>query len=74
MGIFLTTQADAAAAIAEGRLVPPLEDWAPRLPDFFLYHPSRRHIPPALKALIDFLREYPRPRRALEVSRQPTLS
>jgi DNA-binding transcriptional LysR family regulator len=44
--------------IAKGRLVQVLEDWMPETPDsFFLYYPSRRQQPAALKALIDFLRE-----------------
>jgi DNA-binding transcriptional LysR family regulator len=43
--------------IAKGRLVQVLEDWMPETPDsFFLYYPSRRQQPAALKALIDFLR------------------
>jgi len=42
--------------IAAGRLVPLLEEWAPRLSGFFLYYPSRRQVPPPLRAFIDFLR------------------
>jgi DNA-binding transcriptional LysR family regulator len=43
--------------IAAGRLVQVLENWMPAQPDsFFLYYPSRRQQPAALKALIDFLR------------------
>ncbi|HLL28400.1 MAG TPA: LysR family transcriptional regulator [Xanthobacteraceae bacterium] len=43
--------------IAEGRLVEVLKDWMPAVPDnYFLYYPSRRQQPVALKALIDFLR------------------
>jgi len=47
-----------ASEIAAGRLATVLDDWAPPPIDgFFLYYPSRRHIRPALKALVDFLRE-----------------
>jgi DNA-binding transcriptional LysR family regulator len=42
--------------IREGRLVPLLEDWAPRSVGFFLYYPSRRQTPAALQAFVDFLK------------------
>lgn len=40
--------------IAAGRLTRVPEDWCPYYPGFFLYYPSRRHIPVALRAFIDF--------------------
>lgn len=45
------------SAIAEGRLVTLLEEWTPPQSGFFLYYPSRRQTPAALRALIDFLRQ-----------------
>ena len=42
--------------IDEGRLVPLLEDWAPRSVGFFLYYPSRRQTRAALQAFVDFLK------------------
>jgi DNA-binding transcriptional LysR family regulator len=43
--------------IAKGRLVQVLDEWMPAIPDsYFLYYPSRRQQPAALKALIDSLR------------------
>ncbi|WFP60098.1 LysR family transcriptional regulator [Mesorhizobium sp. WSM4904] len=42
--------------IERGRLVRFLETWSPRFPGFYLYHPSRRLVPPALRAFIDFVR------------------
>ncbi|WP_192243210.1 LysR family transcriptional regulator [Mesorhizobium silamurunense] len=42
--------------IEKGRLVRFLEAWSPGFPGFYLYHPSRRLVPPALRAFIDFLR------------------
>ncbi|MGX5844133.1 LysR family transcriptional regulator [Mesorhizobium sp. ArgA1] len=42
--------------IEAGRLVRFLEPWSPSFPGFFLYHPSSRHVPPALRAFIDFVR------------------
>ena len=42
--------------IADGRLQRVLQDWSPRFPGFYLYHSSRRQMPPALRAFIDVLR------------------
>ncbi|MDX8479444.1 LysR family transcriptional regulator [Mesorhizobium sp. VK24D] len=42
--------------IEKGRLVRFLESWSPSFPGFYLYHPSRRLVPPALRAFIDFVR------------------
>ncbi|MCY1023375.1 LysR family transcriptional regulator [Pyxidicoccus sp. MSG2] len=49
--------------IAQGRLVRVLEDWCPSYPGFFLYYPSRRQLPAALRAFVDFARA-PAPGRA----------
>ncbi|MGH7000571.1 MAG: LysR family transcriptional regulator [Stellaceae bacterium] len=43
--------------IANGRVVPVLESWQPVMPPFSLYYPSRRQLPAALKAVVDFLRQ-----------------
>jgi len=42
--------------IKDGRLVSVLERWQPAMPPFSLYYPSRRQLPAALKALVEFLR------------------
>jgi len=42
--------------LAQGRLVRVLEDWCPDYPGFFLYYPSRRQLPAALRAFVDFAR------------------
>lgn len=42
--------------IAEGRLVPVLEDWWPSFPGYHLYHANRRQITPALALVVDALR------------------
>lgn len=41
--------------LARGRLVQVLADWSITRPGLFLYHPSRRHVPAALRAFIDCL-------------------
>lgn len=42
--------------IAEGRLVPLLEDWARPYAGYHLFYPSRRQMPAKLKAFVEFLR------------------
>jgi DNA-binding transcriptional LysR family regulator len=47
-----------ASELSEGKLATVLEQWAPTpTTGFFLYYPSRRQMRPALKALVDFLRD-----------------
>ena len=43
--------------LVAGRLVPVLKTWWPKFPGFYLYHPSRAHIPRKLSAFIDFFRQ-----------------
>lgn len=43
--------------LVAGRLMPVLKDWWPKFPGFYLYHPSRAHIPRKLSAFIDFFRQ-----------------
>jgi DNA-binding transcriptional LysR family regulator len=45
-----------ASDLKEGRLIPLLEDWSPRLSGFFLYHSSRRQMTGPLRAFISFLK------------------
>ncbi len=42
--------------LADGRLVAVLEDWCPHYPGLYLYYPSRRQLPTALKAFIEFVK------------------
>jgi DNA-binding transcriptional LysR family regulator len=42
----------------DGDLVEVLADWSPRIPSWFLYYPSRRHTPAALRAFLDFIRQH----------------
>lgn len=55
-GLICTLAHHVERYVAKGRLVPVLEDWRHVAPGFFLYHPSRARMPPALRALVDFLR------------------
>ncbi|HEY6631933.1 MAG TPA: LysR substrate-binding domain-containing protein [Rhizobiaceae bacterium] len=45
-----------AQYLEDGRLVRVLDSLCKPFSGFFLYHPGRRHTPPALRALIDFLK------------------
>jgi DNA-binding transcriptional LysR family regulator len=56
-GLIQTLRDYVAPDVAAGRLVTVLDEWAPEPVDgFYLYYPSRRQTRPALKALVDFLR------------------
>lgn len=44
------------APVAEGKLIRVLANWCPPSPGYYLYHPNRRQIPPALAALINALK------------------
>jgi DNA-binding transcriptional LysR family regulator len=42
--------------IASGQLTSVLSEWCPCFPGYYLYYPSRRHLPPAFKIVVDALR------------------
>jgi DNA-binding transcriptional LysR family regulator len=42
--------------VAAGRLVRVLDDWLAPFPGPRLYYPSRRQVPPPLRAFVDFVR------------------
>lgn len=44
-------------AIARGELVPALDTVCEPFAGYYLFYPQRRHASPALRALIDHLRE-----------------
>jgi DNA-binding transcriptional LysR family regulator len=52
------------AALAGGKLVTLLEEWAPRSVGFYLYYSSRRQMPAALQAFIDAVKAPSSSRRA----------
>jgi DNA-binding transcriptional LysR family regulator len=58
-----------AAAISEGKLVPLLEDWAPRISGLFLYYSSRHQVPAPLRAFIAFMRRHKNAARSGQTAR-----
>ena len=62
--------------LRRGDLVPVLEEFSAPFPGFYLYYPQRRHVSPALRALLDYLRnarrQSPRRSNAPARKRSPT--
>jgi DNA-binding transcriptional LysR family regulator len=56
-GLAYLSEWSVASEIAAGRLVRVLEEWLPPSPGLCLYYPGRRHVPAALRAFIDLIRE-----------------
>ena len=52
-------EAQVEELIAKRKLVRVLADWCPAYPGFFLYYPSRRQLPAALRAFVDFAQRRP---------------
>ncbi|WP_312619786.1 LysR substrate-binding domain-containing protein, partial [Agrobacterium pusense] len=44
--------------LQDGRLVELLPDWSPTLPHWFLYYPSRRLPSAAMRAFLDYMKNY----------------
>jgi DNA-binding transcriptional LysR family regulator len=57
LGITYTLEGWAEPFLRSGQLLRVLEDWSPSFEGFFLYYPSHRQVPAALRALIDMIRE-----------------
>lgn len=43
--------------LERGALVPVLEQYSSRFPGFYLYYPSRKHLPAKMRVFVEFLRE-----------------
>lgn len=55
VGIAYAFEAQVSDFIASGRLVRVLEDWCPYYAGLYLYYPSRRQVPAALRAFIEYV-------------------
>jgi DNA-binding transcriptional LysR family regulator len=55
VGVAYVVETHAASLLASGALSPLLEDYAAPFPGFFLYYPSRRHVPAALRLFAQFM-------------------
>ncbi|WP_308814302.1 LysR family transcriptional regulator [Sphingomonas sp. GV3] len=56
-GIIYATEAVLRPFLDSGTLLPVLDDWSPMGSGFHIYYPGRRHLPTALRLLIDLIRE-----------------
>jgi DNA-binding transcriptional LysR family regulator len=65
MGIARLPLSSVDVHVGKKRLVPLLEDWKHRSVGFYLYYPSRRQVPAALKAFVDFIKAHSRTGGAL---------
>jgi DNA-binding transcriptional LysR family regulator len=57
VGLTYAFEGQVADLVAAGRLMRVLEDWCPPYNGFYLYYPSRRQLPAALRAFVDFCRK-----------------
>lgn len=57
LGVAYVPESFAKAAIDSGRVIFVLADWCPPIPGLALYYPGHRHVPFALRAFIDVLKE-----------------
>ena len=55
-GIAFAFESQVKDLLAEGRLIRVLEDWCLPYTGYHLYYSSRRHMPAALRAFVDFVR------------------
>jgi DNA-binding transcriptional LysR family regulator len=55
VGVAYVVETHAQSLLAAGALEPLLEDYAPTFPGFFLYYPSRRHVPAPLKLFAQYM-------------------
>lgn len=56
LGLTLGSEDRVRDDLANGTLVSVLEEFSTPFPGFYLYYPQRKHVPPALRALIDYMR------------------
>jgi DNA-binding transcriptional LysR family regulator len=56
LGIAYSFDANVEPFLRSGQLVRVLDDWSPSFDGLFVYHPSHRQVPAALRAFIDMIR------------------
>ncbi|MEP7174666.1 MAG: LysR family transcriptional regulator, partial [Aestuariivirga sp.] len=56
LGIMSSFSEFTEAEVASGALRPVLEDWLAPFSGPFIYYPSRKHMPPPLRAFLDFIK------------------
>lgn len=56
-GLAYVTELNLTAHLESGRLVSVLEDWLPPFPGLCVYYSGRRHVPTALRAFIDVVKD-----------------
>lgn len=61
LGIAYVPESFARSRLEAKTLVPVLADWCPPIPGLTLYYPGNRHVPSALRAFIDVLKETDKP-------------
>jgi len=59
IGIMFTFEGMVDEHVRARRLVRVLDDWSPYFPGLYLYYPSRRQMPSALRAFVDFVKSKP---------------
>jgi DNA-binding transcriptional LysR family regulator len=77
VGVAYLVQSHAETYLGSGALQPLLQAYAAPFPGFFLYYPSRRHMPAPLKLFAEFLSAKPRmrePARRLSVLPEQPMS
>jgi DNA-binding transcriptional LysR family regulator len=57
LGIAYVPESFARELLDTGELVTVLEDWCPRIPGLALYYAGNQHVPAALRAFIDIVKE-----------------
>ena len=57
LGIAFVPETFARKSLDRGELITVLDDWCPPFPGLMLYYPGNRHVPSALRAFVDLLKQ-----------------
>lgn len=71
VGIAFWAEYDVRGLIEAGKLVPMLEEFSPYFPGWYLTFPKQRHMPGAVRVVIDFLRQQNMPASAKDLDLAP---